>query len=196
MQPILLDYGLLPNRTAQLLRKLKFVAIGIAVACITIVGRYSYVALLHEWSLQQEEKRLLTANAPSAIFPSLTVQFTPGGDVILPDGRIARLAEIDLSDPGDQQRLPTDFANLERLIKAQKIGYTITSFDGNVLPAVHLWALSPNEYGPLCGNTGREARRICAWLLWRNVNATLMEERGFNWNGTQSERAVLHAKVN
>ncbi len=163
---------------------------------IAFVVRYEYREIIHELFLEREEQRLLTANAPSAVFPSMTVPFTPNGEVMLPDGRAARLAEINLSDLDDRKRLSTDVVDLLHLIKAQKIGYTVTSFDVTGLPVVHLWALSPNEYGALCGNSGPEERRRLGWLLWRNVNYKLMDDKGFGWNGNQSERAAEHTKVN
>jgi hypothetical protein len=100
-----------------------------------------------------------------------------------------------LSKPVDRQRLPSDFSRELGVIKAQKIGYSIIAYDGNGMPVVHLWVLSPNEYGGMCGLSSHEERRVSAWLLWRNINAALRENMGFSCNGTQAERRQERTKV-
>jgi hypothetical protein len=145
-----------------------------------IYQAYQFVEV--ELPLRHEEERLLTANAPAVKFPGCSVTLTSDGDVVLPDGRTARIAELDLSAPVDQKRLASDVAFELRHIKGSEAGYTITSTDPSGMPVVHIWVLSPVEYEAICGNSSSLERRRGRMRVWRNLSAMLLSDRGYHLN--------------
>jgi hypothetical protein len=166
---------------------------GIVMAGVLAGGWVLYNRMVN-LPLQREEQRLLTVNVPSLMFPTCGVTFSADGNVQLPDGGVARLAEVDLSLPADKKRIGSECEAVLHLIKAKKLGYTITGTDPDGTPVVHLWALSVNEFRGLDDGDEYEQRRA-KWLLWRNLSAVLVSEGNIPSNGIASERLEAHTQV-
>jgi hypothetical protein len=176
------------------LRFLIEAAIFLIVLGMVIAGGWWLYYRIVDWPLVQEQQRLLTTHAPEAMFPNGAVKFAADGKVKLPDGRRARLAELDLSLASDQKRIETECASVLLLIKSKKVGYTITGTDPDGTPVVHLWALSVNQFRGLDDEDEYEHQRA-NWLLWRNVSAVLVAESNFPRNGAAAEKLEAHTPI-
>lgn len=123
--------------------------------------------------LDREAARLIKANAPARVWPSLSLAFTPTGLLLLPDGTPARLAEAPANNPSVD--VATPLAETIAKFRAKQVGYTVVRHDRGGTTVVQVWALSPSAYLGICGNSSYAERRRASMCLWRNVGAFLAE---------------------
>jgi hypothetical protein len=156
--------------------------LGIVLGCVALP-----IGLPRAWSavqqvlidrqLNAEASRLRAANAPQQVWPTTAVIVTTEGYLLLPDGRLGRLAHA--SPP---PRGPSGAADLEKLLnnmvshlRTKTMGCTVIRTDPSGTPVVRLVALSPCAYAGMCGNSTWVERRRGNMLLWRDVGVMLAD---------------------
>ena len=168
--------------------------LAVVLAALAAVAKAGQLGV-EEWQLRREAARLLVANRPAQSWPAprwpapLPLAVTPAGRVVLPDGRTARLAELAVpSNPATADWTP-ELGLAFRRLRPTRFGYTAAGTGRDGVPVVQLWALTPNAWGGMCGNSTRAERRRGGMLLWRNVGAFMVR------NGMVEGKSTVNSPI-
>jgi hypothetical protein len=172
-----LDYAAPEKRRMSPRAVIGVIAVIIALLVLLPIA-WSVRNAVIERELRAESRRLLLFNAPQQTWPTMShFVVTADGHLVLPDGRLGRLAQAPLPprQPPGEEPLASLIEETLKHIHADVVGCTVLRTDADGTPVVRLVARSPRDVG-MCGWVTQgdwvETRRA-AMPVWRNVGLIL-----------------------